>query len=338
MRIQHALLALSLCAAPSVRAAAQDESSHVAPVPAPDAVADPMASFARLVPGEWRVTLNDETVGLSTWHWGPGQHSIRRAGVVDVYYWHPAREQVCTLALDPFARGVAEGTIQFDGETAENVFDLYQTSGHRKLVMRWAFDGPDKYHEALFEPTGTGTGLVPMSAWDHVRSPTRTAPRAPTPEEAPKPSERLKALEALLGPTWEAKGKWATGEAFHVQTVFQLIAGVDGIYASTLAPTHDGERLNLLDAYLYHHTGTGALRCLALSQRGGVYEGDVTVVEGGALELHLKGYEGDRVVSHVVRFDFEGDGTLRNRIWSLAGTQRALLLDVHHAQLAPTKD
>jgi hypothetical protein len=88
-----------------------------------------------------------------------------------------------------------------------------------------------------------------------------------------------------------------------------------------------------LDAYFYHHTGTNALRCLALSNRGGLYEGDLTVLDGGALQLDLKGYEGDRVVSHVARFDFEQDGTLRHRVWSLHGTERTLMLDVHHKEL-----
>ena len=48
------------------------------------------------------------------------------------------------------------------------------------------------------------------------------------------------------------------------------------------APSKDGEPTHLLDAYFYHHTGADALRCLALSNRGGVYEGDLTVLDGGA--------------------------------------------------------
>jgi hypothetical protein len=65
-----------------------------------------------------------------------------------------------------------------------------------------------------------------------------------------------------------------------------------------------------------------------------VYEGDLTVLDGGALQLDLKGYEGDRVVSHVVRFDFENDGSLRHRVWFLKGTERTLMLDVPHKSLS----
>ncbi len=63
--------------------------------------------------------------------------------------------------------------------------------------------------------------------------------------------------------------------------------------------------MHLLDTYFYHHTGTNALRCLTLSSRGGVYEGDLTVLEDGAAQIDLKGYEGDQVATYVVCFDFE---------------------------------
>ncbi|NOT32205.1 MAG: hypothetical protein HOP15_17300 [Planctomycetes bacterium] len=353
MRLPHTTRALSLIAALFVCTAEPDLSPDAKPVqePAPAEVANPMASFARMVSGEWRVTFQSGT-SIDTWHWGPGEHSMRvmtdGAGAVgepwrelQVFYWNSGRKQVCLLGLSPFARGVSEGTIEFEGETADAVFDLYQTGHRRKMGLRWAFDGPDKYHEILLEATGPA-GLEPMNEWDHVRSATLTATRPRAAEEAPKPSERLKVLEALLGHTWEAKGEakgdWATGDAFHVQSTFEWVPYADGIYARVIAPTKDGEPLHLLDAYVYHHTGTGALRCLALSNRGGVYEGDLTVLDGGALQLDLRGYEGDRVVPHIVRFDFEQDGTLRDRVWSLEGAERTLMLDVHHQRLEPKND
>ena len=57
------------------------------------------------------------------------------------------------------------------------------------------------------------------------------------------------------------------------------------------------------------------------------------MVEGGASQLELKGLEGDRGVPHVVRFDFEKDRTMRNRVWSLEGSDRKLLLDVRNERL-----
>lgn len=339
MRPHHARLALALLAVLSACTAAQDASPEAKPVQAPATaeVADPMASFGRLVSGEWWTTFMNGTSSYGVWHWGPGRHSIHMGDVVDVYYWHPGRKQVCMFGLSPFREGVSEGTIRFDGETADAVFDLYQTGDLRKMGLRWDFDGPDKYREILLEATGP-EGLKPMNAWDHIRSWTLTASRPPTAGEAPKPSQRLRAFASLLGRTWAAEGEWAGGEAFDVRTVIELVPDVDGIYASVLAPTQDGEPAHLLDAYVYHHTGAGALRCLALSESGGVYEGDVKVLEGGALQFDLNGYEAERVVPYVVRFDFEQAGALRSRFWSLSGTDRKLMLDVHFKQVAPKQE
>lgn len=355
MRFHHTRLALSLIAALSACTAVQDESSDAKPAqeparPTPAEVADPMASSARLVGGEWRLTFPSGTSMYTTSHWGPGKHSLRSmthgsdaAGNpwrdLGVAYWHPGRKQVCMLGLSPWARGVSEGVIEDEGESWETAFDHFQTGEHRKLVARSVFDGPDKFRSALFEMTGPDV-LTPMAEWDLVRYRTLTPMRPPTAREAGKPSEHLKALESFLGHTWEttgkAKGDWATGAAF--QSTFEWVPLADGIYARVLASSEGGEPAHLLDAYLYHHTGTGAPRCLALSNRGGVYEGDVAVLEGGNLQLDLKGYEGDQVVPHVVRFDFEKDGTLRNRVWSLEGTDRELMLDVHHKKVEPKKD
>jgi len=303
-----------------------------------------MASFARLVPGEWRVTARSGKSMFHTWHWGPGKRSMRRmtdgsgAGgepwrALLVAYWHPGCKEVRSLGLDPFARGVAEGVIRFEGEAADAVFDLYQTGGRRKMSLRWAFDGPDKYHETLSEAVGPA-GFEPLVEFDPVRVQPPATPRPRTVEGA-KPSERLKALEPLLGRTWEAKGEWAAGGAIHSQTTFEWVPLADAVYVRVIAPTPGGEPTHLLDAYVFHHTGTGILRCLALSERGGVYEGDVTVLAGGAIQLDLKGYEGDRVVPLVVRFGFEQNGDARQRAWSVKDTERTLLLDVRHAGAEP---
>jgi hypothetical protein len=348
MRLHRVSIALSLIAALSACAARQDQSPDDRPVrePAPAEAVNPMASFARMVPGEWRMTAQSGTSMFGTWHWGPGQHSIREMtdGLgargepwreLQVMYWHPGRKQVRLLGLSPFARGVSEGAIQFEGETADAALDLYQTGGHRKMGLRWTFDGPDKYRETLLEATGA-EGLQPLAEWDHIRSRTPTA-RPRTVEGAPKASERLKALAPLLDHTWEARGRWDRGNAFHIRSTFEWIPILEAVYARVLAPSQDSEPTHLLDAYFYHHTGTDMLRCLALSNRGGVYEGGLTVLGGGALQLDLKGYEGDRAVAHVVRFDFERDGTLRHRNWSLHGTERTLMLDVHHKKLEPIR-
>jgi hypothetical protein len=299
--------------------------------PSSDEVADPMASFARLVGGEW-----SGLSALQTWQWGPGKHSIR-GGELEVIYWHPGRKQVCLLSMHAdipgVGRGSGEGTMKFEGETANGVLDLYQPRGLRKLAMRWAFQGPDTYRDTLLEDSGAG--FTTLAEWERVRVPKRTE----SPREAEQTltlPEHLKAFEALLGRTWEAQvrmGDSVTGEAVHIQSTFEFVP--DYVYGRVLAPSKDGEPAHVLDVYFYQEVRTGSLRCLALSNRGGVYTGEVIVVDGGALHLDLKGYEGERVVPLVARFDFEKDDTLRQRVWSLEGGERSLTLDVRHQRLEP---
>jgi len=345
---------VSLIAALCAGAVAQEGiwEPNPARLPASLAAADPMAAFARMVSGEWKRTVQSGTSTFDTWHWGPGKHSLRvmthglaasgdpwrELGVV---YWHPGRKQVCLLGLDPYQHSVAEGTIRFQGEVVEAALDLYQTRARRKLRRRWAFEGPDRYRSSLLESTGRG-GFSPLAEWDYIRSRTLTPVSPPSAGASPKLPESLKPLGSLLGHTWdtegEATGEWAAQAAPHLRSSLEWVPYADGIYVRTSALTRGAEPNHLLDAYVYHHTGASVLRCLALSRAGGVYEGDVRVLDGGALEIDLKGYEGARAVTHLTRIDFENDKTLRQRVWSVDGTRRTLLLDVHHKQLESRKD
>ncbi len=345
MRLRHTLIAVSLLAALAGCSARQDKTPDVVqvrePAPPPTAmVPDAMANFARLVSDEWQVTFQSGKSMFHTWHWGPGRHSIRKMTdgsaasgdpwrALKVMYWHPGRKQVHVLGVQQFQSGIAEGTITFEGDTADGVYDLHQTGGHRKMAMRWAFDGPDKYHDTLLETRGFG-GYEPINELTHVRSKPPAAPRPRTVDGATL-SERMKALEPLLGAAWEAKGERAAGDVFHIRSHFEWVPLADAVYVRVIAPSKVDE--HLLDAYVYHHTGANVLRCLALSTRGGVYEGDVTVLDDGAMQLDLNGYETDRAVRHVVRFDFEKDGSLRQRVWTLNGAERTLILDVPHKKL-----
>lgn len=315
-------------------------------------VANPMDPFARMLPGEWKMTVASGASMYHTWHWGPGQRSMRvmidGQGAngspwhgVDVYYWHPGRKQVCTLGLSPYAEGVNEGTFQFDGQSAESVSDLYQTGRRRSMGMRWKFEGPDKYRAQLLESTGPN-GLQPLVEWDLVRIERRTAPHPTTipavravnhgPSE---PSARWKAFEPLLGKTWEtvgkAAGEWGGGaDAGPVRTSFEWIPDSDDVYVRVTQARDDGTTLHLLDGYLYYHDGAVKLRCLALSNDGGVMEGDVVEMDGGALQLDLKRYEGDRVAAEIVQFGIRRDGVLQQRIWSNEGGERKLLLELQY--------
>lgn len=253
---------------------------------------------------------------------------------LQVYYWHPGRNEVCVLGVSPYARGVSIGTIKWEGERAEAVLDLYQSGGrHREMGLLWTFAGQDKYHEVLLEKSGAA-GLVPLAEWDHIRSHESAARREDSSEVTVKPSEFFRALEPLIGRIWSTDGSWADGEKIHLQSTFRWLPYADAIHARTIASA-SGRNIHLLDTYIYHHTGTGSLRCLALTRSGGVYEGDLMVRGDGALECDLDGYLGDQLAPQTMRLEFEKDGTLRHRFWSVDGATRTLDLDLVHTRRQP---
>ncbi len=355
MRLHHSSIALSLIAALSACSARHDKNPNAKPAQenTPTEVANPMASFARMVGGEWRMIVQSGAGMFDTWHWGPGRRSLRvmthgesAAGEpwreLSVVYWHPARRQTCRFGVGPFRQSLWDGTMTFDGHTATGVSDLYQTSDHRKMGLRWTFDGPDKYHDVLLEDSGAG--LKTLAEWDRVRATTLTPVSPPPADKLPKFPERLKALESLQGHTWEttghAAGDLANEALSHIQSTVEWVPFADGIYVRVMAHRKGGEPLHLLDAYVYHHTGTGALRCLAISYRGGVYEGNIKVLDAGALQLDLTCQESGHVVPRVprvMRLDLEKDDTVRHRLWSLDGADRTLVLDTHHRKLESGK-
>ncbi|MBC7773331.1 MAG: hypothetical protein H7210_12610 [Pyrinomonadaceae bacterium] len=372
VRVHYLLVSLFLIAAVSACTARQEENTGAKAVQEPSRstpattaqVADPMASFASMVGGEWKTTAASGRSMFDTWHWGPGKHSMRvvtdglaASGnpwrALQVMYWHPGRKEVRMLGLNPYNASVAEGSIKFDGKTADGVFDMYQSGVppvRRKLNSRWTFDGPDKYQDSLLEAGGAAE-YVPLAAWDRVRVAPRAQARPPAGEEASKVSEHLKVFQPFLGHTWNARGEVKAdsrdgpGVAFHIETTFEWIPLASAIYARSFALRGNGEPTHVLDTYFYHHTGTDKLRCLALTNLGesgsGVYEGDVTVPDregvegsgGAALQLDLKGYVGERALSYIVRIDVEKEGTLHQRVWPLDAVTRdsTPMIDVHHA-------
>ncbi|HZW07360.1 MAG TPA: hypothetical protein VFF65_09565, partial [Phycisphaerales bacterium] len=258
----------------------------------PAATPAAMAPFERMIGGEWKMTVSSGTSSYRTWHWGPGRFSARvmtsgedAAGKpwrdLQVFYWHPGRKQVREFGVSQFARGVTDGTISFEGAKAQSDFDLYQVGGRRRLRTTWEFAGPDAYRATLLEASPPDSlEFTAMVAWDLVRAEAPTAPRPVAVEGATGPSAFLRPLGPLLG-AWETKSDGGAAGGLHIQAAIEWIPLADAIYARVLAPDAGGEPTHLLDLYLYHHTGTGAMRALALSSRGEVYEGDIAALEGG---------------------------------------------------------
>ncbi len=306
--------------------------------------ADPMASFAHLMGGEWRLGMTDLRAQRDIWRWGPGKHSVSArttnlkgegestSGSQRVLYWHPGREKVVMLALF-WTDLVGEGVVTVSGEQVNFAYDLHYPNGvTRPLTIDWDFDGPDRYRSTLTEDLGREAPSV-LAAWDYVRSASFT-PAPATAREAPNPVKHLKAFEPLAGHTWEAMAANGAG----VRTTFEWIPYVEAISMRTVAATEDGDGAHLLDGYIYRHPVKNTLHYLALSDSGAVEEGELKVIENGAIEFDLSRFEGDRAARLVRRIDFEQDGVLRERIWSVDGGARTLMVDAHHRKIEPAKD
>lgn len=340
------LAALAIAALVACRG---EQNGGLATDPKPASVSEvphPLASFASMVGGEWKQTAQSGTSMFDSWHWGPGGHSLRvmtdglsAAGEpwreVQVFYWHPGRKQVRLLGLSQYQAGVGEGWFVFDGKIGESLYELQQRGGPRALRWRWTFTGPDAYRAELSEAVGTGE-YAPMVVFDRVRVVPDSHPRASAaPHILP---EKIHIFEPIIGRSWEsgagerALSALPAGNARRIASTVEWVPYCDAVYVRVQEQADEGKGASphLLDVYLYHHTGTGAVHCLALSAVGGVYEGQVRALEGRSVQADLTGYEGDRVIPMVLRMDVETDGKVRTRLWSINGAERTLMHDITH--------
>lgn len=321
-------------------------TSTPTPTPTP---ADPLASFARMFPGEWQMTVASGTSSFRTWHRGPSLHSLRIVtdGVsasgepwreLEVLYWHPTRQRICLLGWSSYARGVAEAEVRFVGETVQFDTALHQLRGRRTMRSLWTFSGPDTYHWELLEARpGPLAAFEPLAAWDLHRRQSPQPARSLAVAGLDEPVGYLGPLRQLLG-SWlerpDQAGDQAEAGAAPMHVACEWMPLADVIQMRVTGASGAGAA-HLLDVFLYHHTGSGRLRCFAVSHGGHVHEGDVQVVEGGGVQIDLQSHGPDRVLTHAVRLDFGVAGALHQQVWRVDGDQRQLVHDRHFAKVDP---
>jgi hypothetical protein len=312
--------------------------------------ANPMASFAIMEEGQWDLG----SIHADTWRWGPGKHSIRSHTVgtdasgrpwreMAIYYWHPGLEQIRVLSLHPdipgIGRGVAEGSIEFDGRTLTGQADLYQTGRqkptYRRLAHRWTFNGPDRYHEVLLE--NSGRGYQTLAEWDYVRTEKQPSTQIDPEADAPLPSENLTSLVPLLG-QWESLNEQGHERDDHTRLNFEWAEYLDLIAVRLDSADHEETDDPLCDAYLFHHVGTNTLRCLALTRSGLVYEGDITQRTDGSLQCELTCIQDDLETKAIARLEIERDGSLRVRIWTAPDEDRPLIHDARYQRVGANQE
>jgi hypothetical protein len=316
---------------------------------------NPMESFSRLIGGRWQMTAQSGTSMFDTWRWGPGRRSIRvmtdGEGAdgkpwrsVSVYYWHPGRKEIRTLSVQPFRRGVNEGSITFDGQRAEGFADLHQTGDKREMGLRWTFEGGDTYRDALLEKGPQGYEV--LVEWERVRVSEEGAAGVGVLDarggHSLRPSALMEPLAKFLGSVWERRAgesdvPVAAERRAGTRTTFEYVAYADAIYGRVEEIGASGARAHAMDVYLYHHTGAGVLRYLALGTdakgEAVVYEGNITPSKDGrSLVFDLKATSAGGAERMEMQLEFDADASVRQRVWSIKGETRALMLDARHAK------
>ena len=244
-----------------------------------------------------------------------------------MYYWDSGRGEIGLLGLHSHiptvGRGVSEGTLRFEGDTARARFDLYQPGygrPARKMGLSWSFRGDDAYREELSEARG-GDQLAPMAGWDYSRAEANSTWEPPPAEEAPRPSRRLRAFDRLLASsTWLGRTELSNEQRLSLVSTFEWIAYIDVVRTRLTAQVPASADPLVVEAYLYYHPSADAVRCLALASWGVVYTGDLTVLDDGALQLELEGHDGKRVQRWTARLGHES--------WTLESVERSIVLEV----------
>lgn len=305
---------------------------------------DKMALFERMMAGEWRMTSASGMGQMDRWQWGPGRYSalMQTYGKdakgepwrkLMVTYWHPGERRVRALTMHRdiagIGRGVGEGTVVFDGRHLTADFELRQggpTRPVRKLRSIWVFDGEDQYAESLLEDGGAG--YAALAEWKYVRTKSLSALPAVA-EEAKQPSGRFTEFAKYIGRPVAFRGE--SGDE-RVEVSLEWIPYVQAVYCRVERRDEAGKPIHALDAYLFEHVATRRLHCLALSERGGVYEGDVTTEKGGVMEIELKGFEGEQDVRRGLRLEVGGEDAGCVRIWREVGGGREMMVDLREGK------
>lgn len=314
---------------------------------------EPLEAFSRFIGGSWKMTTSAGRDTFDTWTWGPGMQSMRsmRVGALtdgepwttmSVYFWHPTLKEVRLLSVGSVRRGIGEGRIAFDGDSAESVFTLKQSSGTRHLMERWTFTGPGTYRDELSERVGSEYEV--LSAWDRARvDAVKPDVQVAIPLLAPSstPSELMHPLARVLGSMWASiaapGGSGSDDDEPRIRTSFDYVPNADMILGRVEMSSDDNVSSHAMDIYLYHDTGTRMLRCLGLHgdpwNGPSVYEGDIAPAsDGESLTMRMTEHRSSGQRTLESRIDFEKNSRLRLRVWSRQDQELTLIVDRRHGR------
>lgn len=294
-----------------------------------------LAGLSHIVSGTWQLGLTNGYFQHDTWQWGPGGHSLlgrtinsrgdgeSTSGVCRVIYWHPGEQQLRMLAI---SRGglVWQGPVRL--ENGEARFDgtlFYPDEPKRDLHLRWTFDSSDSYVAAFSESLPGRPTPVPLATWEYARLAPDAPPHGAVPTFQPVPARYLAPLDHLLGRAWQALLERPDKGPLDIELAVSWITHTEAAHARI--STSGADSVFLLDAYLFYHPGSKSLRCLALTQDEGLYEGAVSEDGDGGLLFRLTRYVGEQETPLTVRLQLAEDHTLRASITEASDAERTVV-------------
>lgn len=294
----------------------------------------PLQDFERLVTDSWVVTASSGKKMVHTWKWGPGRWSVERwtdgesAGgepwkELVVYYWDSQQRRIRLLGVSPFAGGISQGTIEFDGDSATTNFTLTQTSGRRVMQARWSFQGDSLYQETLLEKDSSGK-FTELVAFQHHRIKRRDDPPAVDAVRHEIP-ESFASIKFLIGKPWN-------GTIEDQQRSFQSSVNwlpIANCIHATIKETTNGSSIEFAHAYLYHEHKAKTLRCLIVCANSDTYEGNLSELSTGEVQLKLNGHHNGNSLQLESLIEQIADGSLQQNIQSSATSNASDLLLKH---------
>jgi len=286
----------------------------------------------------------------------------------EIIYWQPVQKSFAVLHLHADApgvgRGLSEGTLNLSSTPIQTTLTLYQPRAQRTLAERWLLPHHNSYHAFLLEDSGAG--FQPLVDWVYTRVPTNPlasapiAPATPAPPlaAAPLPAQ-FRAFESLINRQWISSNPSSTTssltpESASVRTSFEWLTTVQllrihitspaspsGPSAPSPATSAFNPSINM-EVYIYQHMKFGDLCCLALAADGAVYQGKAlplmslgTVTSTTLIAFDLTGESSRGTTKYRLQLDRQPDTkpepSIRQRVWSLDGSEPALVHDLTHA-------
>ncbi|MBU6414250.1 MAG: hypothetical protein KGS45_12350 [Planctomycetes bacterium] len=286
----------------------------------------------------------------------------------EIIYWQPVQKSFAVLHLHADApgvgRGLSEGTLNLSSTPIQTTLTLYQPRAQRTLAERWLLPDHNSYHAFLLEDSGAG--FQPLVDWVYTRVPTNPlasapiAPATPAPPlaAAPLPAQ-FRAFESLINRQWISSNPSSTTssltpESASVRTSFEWLTTVQllrihitspaspsGPSAPSPATSAFNPSINM-EVYIYQHMKFGDLCCLALAADGAVYQGKAlplmslgTVTSTTLIAFDLTGESSRGTTKYRLQLDRQPDTkpepSIRQRVWSLDGSEPALVHDLTHA-------